>query len=389
MRHKIVITSVLFLISHFFVSANGFSPEVRAIWLTTNLGLDWPVKETDPGKQKKALCQMLDKLNDANFNLVFFQVQANGDVLWDSKYEPPMADVTGNGAGKLKYDICSFIIKECHKRNMECHAWIVPFRLGTAKQAARYKGNSIKHPYANTTCRTVDHNGIRYFDPSDTASHAFLIKLYRELVRKYAFDGIQLDYTRYPGKGFNDTKAYATRKQTSMSLNQWRRNNINTFVTSLYSMIAEERPGMIVGSAPIGSYKPIEPWKNATAYETFQQDPGQWIADGCHDMIVPQMYWGERNGFSAHIKAWAEVAGRNCTLVVGLAPYKMETERSWTPDSIASQIAKARTIPGVSGVCFFRAEHVLGNSHKSQQLYKTLRYKLFRQPAKLPWDTFE
>ena len=92
--------------------------------------------------------------------------------------------------------------------------------------------------------------------------------------------------------------------------------------------------------------------ENATAYETFQQDPGQWIADGCHDMIVPQMYWGERNGFSAHIKAWAEVAGRNCTLVVGLAPYKMETERSWTPDSIASQIAKARTIPGVSGVCF-------------------------------------
>ena len=73
MRHKIAITTVLFLISHFFVSANGFSPEVRAIWLTTNLGLDWPVKETDPGKQKKALCQMLDKLNDANFNLVFFK----------------------------------------------------------------------------------------------------------------------------------------------------------------------------------------------------------------------------------------------------------------------------------------------------------------------------
>lgn len=300
-----------------------------------------------------------------------------------------MADVTGNGACKLKYNVCDFIIKECHKRKMECHAWIVPFRLGTAKQAERYRRSQVKHPYFNTACRTVDHNGTRYFDPSDTTAHTFLINLYRELIRKYAFDGIQLDYTRYPGKGFDDAKAYAARKQRSLSLNQWRRDNINKFVNALYAMIAQERPGMLVGSAPIGSYKPVAPWKNATAYETFQQDPGQWIADGSHDIIVPQMYWGERNGFSAHMKAWADVAGNNCTLVVGLAPYKTATERKWTSDSIISQIQKTRVTAGVEGVCFFRTEHVIGNHPQAQKLYNSLRDKLFREPAQLPWDTFE
>ena len=391
MRLKNIITTILLLISGTFfnITARGTSPEVRAVWLTTNMGLDWPGNITGPEAQRKAMTAILDKLQKANFNLVFFQVQANGDVLWNSAFEPPMADVTGNGSRRLDYDVCSFVISECHRRGMECHAWVVPFRVGSAKQASRYARNPVSHPYYTRECRTVDHRGTRYLDPSDPKTRRFLMKLYRELLEKYPFDGIHLDYTRYPGNDFDDKQAYAARADKDLSLHDWRRDNLNAFVADLYELVSETRPGMLVGSAPIGSYKPLAPWKNATAFETFQQDPGAWIAQGNHDMIVPQMYWGERNGFSAHMKAWADVTSDSCTLVVGLAPYKMVTERHWTPDSVTSQIKKARKTPGIAGVCFFRAEHVVGDSKPARQLYQRLCRDLFTKPAPLPWDVFD
>ncbi len=382
-----MITAIIVcIVGTFAVFPAADKPEVRAVWLTTNLGLDWPGRITAPDAQRESMRKLLDKLQQANFNLVFFQVQANGDVLWDSAYEPAMADVTGNGSQGLSYDVCKFVIDECHRRGMECHAWVVPFRLGTAKQASRYEGNPVRHPYKAHVSRTVDHNGTRYLDPSDPRTRQFLMKLYSEMLKKYDFDGIQLDYTRYPGNDFNDSGAYASRTDKSQSLHDWRRANLNAFVADLYELVSELRPDMIVGSAPIGSYKPLNPWKNATAFETFQQDPGAWISQGTHDMIVPQMYWGERNGFSAHMRAWAELAGDSCTVVAGLAPYKMLTDRNWNTDSIASQIEKSRKMPGVDGVCFFRAEHVTGDSRQAKQLYKILHDKLFRHPAPLPWN---
>lgn len=383
---RIIVYIFLSLLCTVSAFATDNKPEVRAVWLTTNLGLDWPGQAVTPEAQRESMCRLLDKLQKANFNLVFFQVQANGDVLWKSAYEPAMADVTGNGSQPLSYDVCKFVIDECHRRGMECHAWVVPFRLGTAKQAARYKSNPVRHPYYAGVSRIVDHNGIRYLDPSDPRTRQFLMKLYGEMLKKYEFDGIQLDYTRYPGNDFDDATAFASRSDKSQSLQDWRRANLNAFVADLYELVSELRPDMIVGSAPIGSYKPLSPWKNATAYETFQQDPGTWIAEGHHDIIVPQMYWGEQSGFSAHLRAWAELAGDSCRVVVGLAPYKMLTDRNWNTDSIVSQIEKSRKMSGVDGVCFFRTEHVTGESHHAKQLYKILHDKLFRRPAPLPWN---
>ena len=102
--------------------------EVRAVWLTTNGGLDWPKGETSVSQQKTDLCEILDKLEAANFNTIIFQAQVKGDVAWVSTKQPAMNAFTGNGAMGLSYDVSQFVIDECHKRNMECHAWIVPYR---------------------------------------------------------------------------------------------------------------------------------------------------------------------------------------------------------------------------------------------------------------------
>lgn len=357
--------------------------EVRAVWLTTNSGLDWPKGERDPKLQQKALSTMLDKLAAANFNLVMFQVQANGDVLWESDYEPPMEIIAGKSK-KLPYDVCRYVIDECHKRGIECHAWIVPFRIGSRRHAGVYADFPTPHPAKTMNRYVVEHNGTMYLDPGYPEVTAWLLNLYAELIEKYNFDGINLDYTRYPDEKFNDIRSYRLHGN-SMDLKQWRRANINTFVIALYDMAKNLRPDLTIGSAPIGTYKNIKRYRNATAYHSYQQDPGAWIGAGCQDMIIPQMYWDERSGFTDNMDTWAQLTAGECVFVVGLAPYKM-VENGWKASFIADQIRKVRKKGLADGVCMFRAEHVTGTSKQARELYRLLCNDLFKTPAKLPWS---
>jgi uncharacterized lipoprotein YddW (UPF0748 family) len=135
-------------------------------------------------------------------------------------------------------------------------------------------------------------------------------------------------------------------------------------------MAKSVRPGIIVGSAPIGTYKNVEGYKNSTAFDTFQQDPGVWIASHSHDLIIPQMYWDENYGFSPNMNTWVNIAS-GAAVVVGLAPYKIR-DAKWTADVLIDQIEKAQRTPGVSGVCFFRAEHVLADDAEIKRLYDYL-----------------
>ena len=169
-----------------------------------------------------------------------------------------------------------------------------------------------------------------------------------------------------------------------MTKDDWRRQNINMFVADLYGMVKSIKPNMLVGSAPIGTYKNVANTRNATAYDSFQQDPGQWISAGCHDLVIPQMYWDEKAGFSLHLDTWKKTALPSCHLVVGLAPYEM-MDAGWSVDQVLSQIAKTRKAEGVEGVCFFRTEHVLGKHSKAKKLYDKLKKDTFKLPAELPW----
>ena len=96
------------------------------------------------------------------------------------------------------------------------------------------------------------------------------------------------------------------------------------------------------------------------------------------------MYWGENRGFSDHMDTWVKVADGSATLVVGLAPYKMVDGSLWTPDDLEKLVKTARAHDGVSGVCFFRAEHITGDNPKVVTLRKKLK-QLFTKPAPLPW----
>ena len=382
----------LFLIAVTMLSALTMSAqpkhEVRAVWLTTNSGSDWPKGKYDEAKQKELLVDILDRLAAANFNTIIFQAQVKGDVAWVSTMQPAMRYITGDGAKGLSYDVSRFVIDECHKRNMECHAWIVPYRIGTTSDANRYKNNSVKHPYTSHPELCVTYNNALYLDPGLPETRQYLLDVYRELITNYDYDGVNFDYTRYPGSDFDDADSYAAYNPEGLPKADWRRQNINTFIAEFYEMAKSINPNIKVGAAPIGTYKNVQGYGNMTAYGSVYQDACQWMQSGNHDLLIPQMYWNENYGFSPNMVTWVtNCAGRQ--LVIGLAPYKMvDGSNDWEVEVVTDQIEKIRNQNGTSGVCFFRADHVIDESEtKIADLYNALQSNYFKYPAHIvPMD---
>ena len=355
--------------------------EIRSVWLTTNNGLDWP-SSTFTINQKRSLTQMLDKLQKAHFNTVLLQVQCYGDVLWDSSYQPSMRVFTEDGSTNLTWDVSRFVIDECHKRGMECHAWIVPYRIGSAAGAEYYAQNPRKHILLTHPEWTVLFNNQYYLDPGLPEVRSYLLDVYREMIENYDFDGSNFDYTRYPGADFDDNASYA-RYGNNMDRGDWRRQNINTFVHAFYDMAKEIKPGFKVGCAPIGTYKRAPGYSNMEAYGVYQ-DPVEWVNAGKHDLVVPQLYWNEKYGFTPHMEMWAELTSCSRHFVAGLAPYKMLDTNDWDVSVITDQIEKARAARGYYGACFFRTQHVIGPEERVKQLYTELSENYYKYPANIP-----
>ncbi len=357
--------------------------EVRAVWLETVDNLDWPHSSTIDG-QKKELCEILDKLAAANFNTILFQAQARGDVAWISTKQPSMYEFTKDYAGSLKYDVCKFVIDECHKRHMECHATIIPYRLGAKWRANSYR-QTAKHPYQSHPELCITYNNQLYLDPGNPATTEYLVDVYRELIEKYDFDGVSFDYCRYPGSDFGDATSFKNYNPDKLNKNEWRRQNINKFIAAFYEMVQEVNPKVKVGAAPIGTYKNLPGYGNATAYGSYYQDACQWVKNGnCHT-LYPQMYWNEKYGFTPNMGTWVDnMDGRQ--FVVGLAPYKMtDGTNNWEPDVITDQITKVRKQEGACGVCFFRTMNIMdGQGSKETALYNELKNTYFKYPAHIP-----
>lgn len=357
--------------------------EVRAVWLATVYGLDWPrVKATDAAsrtRQQQALCMLLDSLAAANFNTVFFQARLRGDVAYRSAFEPYSAVFTGSCNGNPGYDPLAFAVEECHKRGMECHAWFVTFPLGSDKSV---KEQGLLSPVKRHAALCKRHNGAWYLDPGLPGTADYLASMVRELVAAYDIDGIHFDYIRYPEKAeaFPDKQVYA-RYGKDVELTEWRRRNIDRLVTRLYDTVKAIKPWVQVSSAPLGKYGPTQQMPDAgwTAYGSVYQDPKKWMAEGKHDMVVPMMYYRYEH-FFPFVDDW--VAGSHGRLVVpGLGVYRLdEPEAGWELATITDQMDYTRYFGG-AGCAFFRCASLLDNA---QGVYKELKDVYYRYPALLP-----
>jgi len=360
--------------------------EIRGVWLTVNYALDWPENPVrtrfDIERQKDDLDRMLDKLQWTGINVVFFQTRFRGNVIYPSKIEPTCDYFNSMSA---EFDPLAYAVDACHRRGMECHAWMVVYPVGSSKMTIRRNGR--RRSYAATVPDRYkglvkSYNGSLYLDPGNPKTTGYLVDLIKELVSGYDIDGVHFDYIRYPnGSGqFPDEDTYE-RYGYGKDKADWRRENINHFVYEAYDGIKSLKPWVQVSSSVVGMYNnlPDETRRHWTAFGSVYQDPADWLLKGKHDFIVPMMYYsGEL--FFPYVDDWmTRSTGR--FVAPGLGLYQMdENEFGWEPDVLLEQIQYSRD-HRTQGNVFFRARYMVENT---KGISDAIASQFYSTPAVLP-----
>lgn len=361
--------------------------ELRSFWIATVWRLDWPqtagTSVTAANQQKQQMTELLDRLAEANYNAIWFQVRSMCDAMYDSKYEPWSSNLTGSRGATPAYDPLEFIVEECHKRGMECHAWINPFRFstGTAYNTANdqeMRDNGWLITYGSTTV----------MNPALPEVRQRIVNVCRDILDNYDIDGIVFDDYFYPSGIPTDNSAedYAQFAASGASnFGDWRRENVNKTVKAVYDMIQEVKPFVKFGIGPRGIAAtdqavadkygvPRCPTGHDSQYSQIFCDPLAWLSAGTIDYISPQIYWarGYSSGdFSILCPWWYQVAdkfGRHCYVSHSLEYFKnaghSPSSREKTFAGMAAQVQMNRdeTLNNAPGCCFYSYSCVDGTN---------------------------
>lgn len=345
-------TTMLCAKSFSFFKPNGLNGwklpkrEVRAVWLTTIGGLDWPhsyaQNELMAGRQKQELRDILDKLQRAGINTVLFQARVRGTVVYPSQLEPWDGCLSGVPGRSPGYDPLDFAIDECHKRGMELHAWVVTIPVGKWN-ALGCKTLRNKYPHL---IKRIGEEG--YMDPENTATATYLANLCKEITDRYDVDGIHLDYIRYPETWKINIAHDAARR------------NITAIVRASGEKVKASKPWVKYSCSPIGKFSDLSRFASNgwNAYAKVCQDAQGWLRDGLMDALFPMMYF-QGNHFFPFAIDWAEQSyGR--MLVPGLGIYFMSpSEKNWSLDVITREMQVARQYG--MGHAYFRSKFFTDN----------------------------
>jgi len=356
--------------------------EIRAVWLTTNYGLDWPSKpfqnESDIEQQKGELNQILDRLQETHINLVFLQTRIRGDVIYPSQIEPRSAFIKSIYA-TADYDPLQYAIEACHQRGIECHAWFVVYPLGADTKSKRL-GWTVSTLNRKHLVKTFKKK--LYLNPGNPETDTYILSLIKELVTNYDIDGIHLDYIRYPDNpaGFPDNDTYQLYGY-GKDRDDWRRENVNRLVYAIYDTVKSLKPWVQVSSSVVGMYKDIQgdSQRHWTAYYSVFQDPVDWLVKEKHDFIVPMTYYSN-SLFYPFVQDWVS-RNNNRYVVPGLGAFQMDQNESrWDASVLYDQVNFSREVK-TQGNAFFRTAYLLNNS---SSFAKELRSHFYSTPALLP-----
>lgn len=371
---------IIFILFHLAVASYGQSfyavnpnpkYEVRAVWLTTIGGIDWPhsyaQSERSAEKQKEELRAILDRLQKANINTVLLQTRIRATTIYPSQYEPWDGCLSGFPGKSPGYDALQFAIDECHKRGMEVHAWVVTIPVGKWNS---YGCRQLRKRFPRLIKR-IDQDG--YMDPEATQTGCYLAEMCREIVQRYDVDGIHLDYIRYP-----ETWKFRISKDQA-------RGNITRIVEKIHQAVKKEKPWVKMSCSPIGKFDDLSRyWSHGwNAYTKVAQDAQAWLKDGLMDELFPMMYFRGDQFFPFAID-WKEHSYGKIN-APGLGIYFLDPkEGKWNISDITSELYHLRNIG--EGHAFFRNKFLLDNH---QGVYDFVTAHFNRYPALVPPMTWE
>jgi uncharacterized lipoprotein YddW (UPF0748 family) len=356
--------------------------------------IDFPSRQgLSPDEQKRELLAILDLAQSLRLNAVIFQVRPMADAIYRSELEPWSEFLTGQMGRGQDLDPLEFLVAEAHKRGILVHAWFNPYRA--------------YHPAA----RTISDNHVsklhpefirqygRYmwFDPSDPAGQQWSLNVIKDVVRRYDIDGVHFDDYFYPYKekdaagkeiDFPDDKNWQAYLSAGgkLSRDDWRRQNVNTFVENVGREIKKIKPEIVYGISPFGIWQP-DPSKGINGFDSYAElyaDSRKWLQDGTLDYLAPQLYWEtakKGQSFPVLLDWWESQNIKHRFVWPGIAAYRIGSTPTFTGDEIASQIDYTRQRPEPDGAIFF-SEKSLRNDLGGVQ--KQLRENIYKEDAIIP-----
>ena len=335
---------ILFIILLFctlFVTAQP-KYEVRAVWLTTLGGLDWPKSYAHDGmgiqRQQEDLCRILDQLQAINVNTVLFQTRVRATTAYPSELEPWEGSLSGVPGKTPGWDPLQFAIDECHRRGMELHAWVVAIPIGKWNTI----GCKTMRKWHPMLVKRIGEEG--YMNPESPMTADYIANICEEITTRYDIDGIHLDYIRYP-ETWRGSKYH---------------ENITRIVRSVNQRVKRYKPWVKLSCSPIGKYGNLSRYRSGgwDAYNRVAQDAQGWLRDGLMDQLYPMMYFSGNNFYPFAIDWKEQSYGR--TIVSGLGTYMLHpSERNWPLSEVKRQLSVTRNL-GI-GHCHFRTKFLLDN----------------------------
>lgn len=371
--------------------------EMRGVWIATVANIDWPSKvgSTDSTiqQQKNELIKILDLHKSCGINSVFFQVRTTCDAFYKSPIEPWSVYLTGKqglAPSDNTYDPLEFAIKEAHKRGIELHAWLNPYRAFLVKgDTSKLSATHVikRHPEWIIKCDTTQY---RFLNPGLPEVREYVKTVVEDIIKRYDVDGIHFDDYFYPYKeygNFNDDETFKKYPAGFADKTEWRKNNVNLLVKMLHDSIRKIKPYVKYGISPFG----ISP--NSGVNVLLGCNPVAWLSgeyikeDGKKlksapyvDYILPQLYWPLETHYIKSLPNWTApefLNGRH--LYIGHSTYLKEAFQ------VPHQIKIDRIIPPVSGSVFWSSQWLVKNQHKLQDSLKNFYYKNPSLLPTMPW----
>lgn len=377
--------------------------EFRAVWIATVVNIDWPKSGTDAvEKQKADFIAILDTYHKLHFNAIIVQIRSVGDAFYPSKLAPWSRYLTGKEGlpPQPYYDPLAWMIEQAHQRGFEFHAWLNPYRatMDTKTEILSKDHDFFKH--RDWMIKYGEKGKEKYYyNPGLPEVQSHLTAVVEEVIKNYDIDAIHFDDYFYPyrvtGKVFNDKASYK-KYSYKLSLEDWRRDNVNKFVQNIYFTVKRLKPWVQFGISPFGVWrnKSIDPrgsdtQAGQTNYDDLYADPIAWMEGKYIDYMLPQLYWSidhKTASYSKLIKWWSENSS-NTNLYIGIGSYKVksDSDRKWhIPGEIPNQIDLTRSFPNIQGNAYFSAKSFVINNLDVSTLLENNQYKYPAIPLPVP-----
>ena len=382
---------VLFLLNLSVLSQS--KPEFRGVWIATVNNIDWPSQGNyDSDAQKEEFIKLLDDHKRNGINAVIVQIRPAADAFYPSQYEPWSEWLTGTQGSPPApyYDPLEFMIAEAHKREMEFHAWINPYRAVFNVRRSSLSATHITRLHPDWF---LTYGDKKYFDPGNKDAQQYVTNIVKDIVSRYAVDGIHLDDYFYPyrlgSREFPDMGSYI-KYGNGMSKADWRRSNTDSIILHLSQTIKTENKNCLFGISPFGVWRNVDKdsvngsqtYGAQTNYDDLYADILLWLRNGWIDYVAPQLYWEfshRKAPYGVLLDWWSKhTYGKDC--YIGLGVYKANSNTAWRDRTqLPRQIEALRRTPNIQGMIFYSSKSLQNNFNGWTD---SLRLNYFAEPAR-------